>query len=269
VSRLPEQPAYPLELAAQFFHAGKAKGGDVYTPTAGAVEAHPHLYGATVEAWNAQLAVFGEAAQAAARELGEHGASLPFADGERILALGDSITDDAQSWAEILRHLLEGCDVEVVNAGVSGATSTDLLGSVRLLAAVEPTTVVVMIGTNDSVRMGDVAKTLVSDAEFDANLRALGEAIAARAGVRLVWMTPPPAHEGLLAQSGTFEGVRLVQGDVLRKAEVVRKLPGPVVDVMAAFGDPPDAALFLEDGIHPNLEGQKAILRALLRTLGV
>jgi hypothetical protein len=125
-----------------------------------------------------------------------------------------------------------------------------------------------MIGTNDSVRMGEVPKTLVSDAEYDANLRALGEAVAARPGARLVWMTPPPAHEGLLARSGTFEGVRLAQSDVLRKAEVVRGLPGPVVDVLAAFGDPPDATLFLEDGIHPSLEGQKAILRALLRTVG-
>src|SRR3712207_287749 len=31
---------------------------------------------------------------------------LPFRAGETVLALGDSFTDDLQSWLEILRHLL-------------------------------------------------------------------------------------------------------------------------------------------------------------------
>ena len=46
----------------------------------------------------------------------------PFRAGDRILALGDSITDDACSWAEMLRAVLDftSADVEVINAGISG-----------------------------------------------------------------------------------------------------------------------------------------------------
>jgi lysophospholipase L1-like esterase len=267
VSRLPERYRFPVAFAAQFVHAGKGKGGELYTPSPEAAAAHARLHGATPEEWNAQLAAFAAAASGAANELVTEAVSLPFVEGETVLALGDSITDDAQSWAEILRFLLAERGVEVVNAGVSGATSADLLASLPVVAAVEPATVVVMIGTNDSARTSGAAKTAVSDAEFEANLRALGEAIAARPGVRLVWMTPPPAHEELRPTGGAYEAVRIAQRDVLAKAEIVRRLPGPVVDVMDAFGDPPDAALFLEDGIHPSLEGPKVTVRALLDAL--
>jgi acetyl esterase/acyl-CoA thioesterase-1 len=39
------------------------------------------------------------------------------------------------------------------------------------------------------------------------------------------------------------------------------------VDLQALFGEPPDPALLLADGLHPSLEGQKAILRAVVAKL--
>jgi len=57
--------------------------------------------------------------------------NLPFASGSTVLGLGDSITDDWQSWIEILRALLSirrpNDQIRVVNAGFSGETTTDLL----------------------------------------------------------------------------------------------------------------------------------------------
>src|SRR4051812_32875368 len=57
-------------------------------------------------------------------------ASLPPPPAGTILALGDSITDDLGSWAEILRH--RGADL--VNAGLSGDTTTG--ARVRLARAI-------------------------------------------------------------------------------------------------------------------------------------
>ena len=57
--------------------------------------------------------------------------ALPFAAGDVVVAFGDSLTADLASWAEMLARLLAArrpADaIQVVNAGVSGETSTDAL----------------------------------------------------------------------------------------------------------------------------------------------
>jgi lysophospholipase L1-like esterase len=50
-------------------------------------------------------------------------------------------------------------------------------------------------------------------------------------------------------------------------ADLVRQQPDPVVDLQALFGDPPQRALLIEDGVHPSLAGQMAIARALVERL--
>jgi lysophospholipase L1-like esterase len=40
-----------------------------------------------------------------------------------------------------------------------------------------------------------------------------------------------------------------------------------VVELGDAFGSPPDAALLTADGLHPSLEGQKAIARRFVERL--
>jgi lysophospholipase L1-like esterase len=44
--------------------------------------------------------------------------------------------------------------------------------------------------------------------------------------------------------------------------------PDPVVDLHTLFGLPPSPAWLLDDGLHPALDGQKAILRALVERIG-
>ena len=63
----------------------------------------------------------------------------------RVVALGDSITDDLLSWAEILR----ACGLDVVNAGVSGDTTADALRRLYGIVLLEPDVVITMLGTND------------------------------------------------------------------------------------------------------------------------
>ncbi len=74
---------------------------------------------------------------------------LPFEPGSTVVGLGDSITDDSQSWLEILRHLLaehrpeDG--IELVNAGISGDTTSGLLGRFLDVLKGNPAWIVVFI----------------------------------------------------------------------------------------------------------------------------
>ena len=92
---------------------------------------------------------------------------LPFKENEVILAFGDSLTDDSQSWFEILRHLIQitlpDLKLKFINAGISGDTSLDAIKRLgRVILAHEPDWVIVVFGTNDALRMNYAAnRTLV------------------------------------------------------------------------------------------------------------
>lgn len=57
--------------------------------------------------------------------------ALPFRPEQTVYAVGDSNIDDLQSWAEILRHLLDprrpGHRVQVINGGLSAHTTAMVL----------------------------------------------------------------------------------------------------------------------------------------------
>ena len=50
-------------------------------------------------------------------------------------------------------------------------------------------------------------------------------------------------------------------------ADVVRKQSDSVVDLQAVFGHPTIPAFLLEDGLLPSLEGQKTIVRAVVKEI--
>ena len=152
----------PLPELVRFCHPAKILGG-ARLPGTLDDDAVAGLYGtdpATYRALAAELAA--EARRAAA--------GLPPVPRASILALGDSITDDLGSWAEILRH----AGAAIVNEGLSGDTTAG--ARVRLTRALEtrPRWAVVMLGTNDARRHGrDGEPILVSDGETRRNLRAI------------------------------------------------------------------------------------------------
>src|ERR1051326_8034357 len=63
---------------------------------------------------------------------------LPFARNSVVVGLGNSITDDRQSWLEILGDLLRirrpNDNIKMVNAGISGDTTSQMI--TRFLAVV-------------------------------------------------------------------------------------------------------------------------------------
>jgi acyl-CoA thioesterase-1 len=179
----------------------------------------------------------------------------------RVVALGDSMTDDLLSWAEILR----ACGAEVVNAGVSGDTTADALRRLYGIVLLEPDVVITMLGTNDCQRHGPDDALLVGPEETARNLASLAGWLR-RTGARRLWITPPPVDEAALARAVGPRPFSVRDADVRAVADAVRALGDPVVDLHAVFGAAP--GLLMEDGVHPTLAGQTAIAAAVLSALG-
>ena len=198
---------------------------------------------------------------------------LPFTADQTVLGLGDSMTDDAQSWLEILRLLLAARRpagrARLVNAGISGDTTTQALGRGTVLPAARPDWVICLLGGNDARRLGpDPAKTLVSLDETVRNLEAL-RALGGRVGARWVWITPPTVNEERIAAHPVFapSGMRWRNADVVAIGDAMLGMPDPVVDLRPVFGRPARPELVDPDGVHPSLRGQQAIARALVEAL--
>ncbi|WP_188316852.1 SGNH/GDSL hydrolase family protein [Solihabitans fulvus] len=78
-----------------------------------------------------------------------------------MVAIGESTTDDLQSWLEILRQLLAlrrgGDGITVVNAAVAGQTTTEALRAMGTTLETRPDWILCMIGTNDARRQSPAA----------------------------------------------------------------------------------------------------------------
>jgi acyl-CoA thioesterase-1 len=257
-----------LEHLIRFEHARKRLAVTEFAGAAAlpeAVEAALHLTDvATLRRVREQL-------RARAREAGAYlpeglADSWGLAPGSIVVALGDSITDDAVSWAEILRAPLERDGITLLNAGLSGDTTADLLRRLYGVAALEPALVITMIGTNDAQRHGNVGKPLLSVGETAANLRAIRSWLRS-CGTRTAWLTPPPVDEAALATACAPRPFAIHNADVRHIAAAIAQFPDPMVQSAQVLGDPPRGGVLLDDGVHPSDAGQALLAAALVRAL--
>jgi len=198
-------------------------------------------------------------------------AAVPFGRDERIIALGDSITDDSCSWAEQLRAVLAAVrpDLSVVNLGVTGATTQDQLARVDLLCAARPSVVIQLLGTNDARRQGRASQVRMLElTETETNLGKLAAVITGEAGARLIRMTPTPVIEERVSGWAPFaaEQISWRTNDIAEVAAVVLAVDPGAIDLHAALA-PVAGDLLLPDGVHPNVHGQSRILRTLVAAL--
>lgn len=237
------------------------------------------LFDIPVESWRQIKSECAAAARQAAAELlaepdfALRVGRLPFAPGSTIVGLGDSITDDWLSWIEILRALLAiqrpDDHIRVVNAGVSGQTTTQMFYRVfYTIPAEKPDWIICMAGTNDARRYGDKSlKPEVSSEETAKNLAQLRDFGATRTSARWVWMTPPPVIPDRIRSHGEMApGLIWTSEDVAAVADIVRQQKDAIVDLQRLFGVPPNPDYF-PDGLHPSLAGQKLITKALVEAL--
>ncbi|MFB9274452.1 SGNH/GDSL hydrolase family protein [Cohnella cellulosilytica] len=199
---------------------------------------------------------------------------LPFRQGETIVGLGESTTDDLLSWFEILRQLLElrrpRDGIRLVNEGLSGHTSSQLLGRINDTMAHSPDWVLCMIGGNDALRFGpEPSPTQVSIGETSRNLAEIRRLAQARGNPRWVWITPTTINGERIEAFPPFRqgGIRCRNEDIAAVGDVMRNLSDPVVDTQADFGLPANALWMEADGLHPSLAGHQIIVTLLVQEL--
>ncbi len=226
------------------------------------------------------LADFAQAVEHAAAELvadatfSAQVAALPFAPGDTVVGLGDSITDDLQSWFEILRtafaKVRANDEVRFINAGISGDTTASLLSRFYDVTLAQPAWIICMAGTNDTRTHGlRPTRSLVSHDETVANYQVLRDFAIRQTSARWVWLTPPPVIESSIPADWWLGPQQMMwrNAPLHALAAHLRTRPEPVIDVRAAFGENPDPALFLPDGLHPSLLGQILIARTVASDL--
>ena len=259
----------------QYTHLEKLYG---YLP--GLPDALPSVFGMPTADYEAIRARFTAASRDAASELLTDPAfaalvdALPLTAGQTVLAVGDSMTDDLQSWAEILRHLLvqrrPELGVRLVNGGLSAHTTTMVLR--RWPATVNgtrPDWVLCGLGGNDVTRVGpEPSFPQIDPATSVANLRRLRVLAPAP---NWLWLTPVPVDEERVAAFPAFRfgGSSWRNDDIRALVDAMRDLDEPVVDLVTAFGDPVEEGLQGPDGLHPTLAGQTTIVRAVVERLAI
>ncbi|GEM_PF-295457 len=213
-------------------------------------------------------------------------AGLRFAANDKLIIIGDSITDagrkpsgeglfDAvgKGWVALVDGLLGSAypalQIRVINKGTSGHTTRDLKARWDAdVLAPSPQWVVVMIGTNDVWRQFDVPR-MKEDAvlidEYEKNLDELVSKTIPRVK-GMILMTPfyiePNKGDAMRATMDRY-------GAVVKKLAV--KYKTMFVDTQAAF----DAlmphyypATIAWDRVHPNHIGTMALARAFLGVVG-
>jgi acyl-CoA thioesterase-1 len=188
-------------------------------------------------------------------------AASPAMAADRVIAvLGDSLTaglgvtpDEAYPALLEARLKREGYDYRVINAGVSGDTSSGGLRRLDWVLRLQPDVVIVALGVNDGLR-GQPVATL-----RDNLVAIVQKARAAGTRVLLAGMRVPPNYGAAYARD-----FAAVFPEVARRTNVA--LVPFLLEGVAA-----EVRLNQGDGIHPNAEGQRLIadhvwphLRALL-----
>jgi len=170
-----------------------------------------------------------------------------------VIFLGDSLTaGNGLPLDEAFPALVEkamrehGRPVRVVNAGVSGDTTTGGLERLGYLLEQKPDVLVVGLGANDAFRGQPVAR-------IEANLRAIVTR-AKSTGVRVVLlgMRIPTNYGADYADAFAAAYAHVA------KTEKVDLMPF----LLAGVGG--HVELNLDDGIHPNREGQRVVAANVL-----
>ncbi len=164
------------------------------------------------------------------------------------MAFGDSLSagfgaDPGQSYPDFLQKELDrrGAQYRVVNAGVSGDTTTDGLERVQTVTALHPAIVILEFGGNDGLRGLPVSTTR---ANLDQIILALQ-----KAGARIVLagMTLPPNYGQEYIRS--FEAVY---------QDLAKQYHLPLIPfLLRGVGGHP--SLMQRDGIHPTGEGNRIV----------
>ncbi len=243
-------------------------------------EAEALLMGISVEELKKYRLNFDENAKQAALELLKEDeivdiiTNLPLDGTETFAALGDSITEDAQGWFEILRHLLtisvEKENFTFINAGVAYNTTTDALRRIdRDVLIQEPDWVFVALGTFDAQRLNIAPdRTLVPLSESWENFETIQNILDETISNPVFWITPAPVLNELLSANPLYE-YSIEPYDLAQVQQLVAGKSGVIIDSLGTrMGkDGPEAWNYQNDGLHHSLSGHMNVVRLILKKM--
>ncbi len=165
-----------------------------------------------------------------------------------IVCMGDSLTagyrvDESEAYPALLAERLrqEGYDYEVINAGVSGETSSGALARLDWMLTLEPDIVILETGANDGLRAVDPSLTRRNIEAIVTRLKAKG-VIVVLAGMQMVRNLGPAFTKAFGA----------IYPEIAAAQELIL-IPFLLEGVA---GEP---GLNQPDGIHPNPEGYRIV----------
>lgn len=174
----------------------------------------------------------------------------------RLIVLGDSLSAGYQLAesealpARLQQYLIDGGhNVEILNAGVSGDTSSGGLARLEWSVPKEADGVIVELGANDALRALDPSVTRAALDQIVTKLLARGQKVL------LIGMLAPP-------NLGTTYGdaFNRIYPDLAAKHGVM--LYPFIMDGIIT-----DPKLLLQDQLHPNAEGVRQLAKRLLPTV--
>ena len=170
-----------------------------------------------------------------------------------IAAVGDSLTaglgvEPEESYPALLEQQLraEGLDIQVVNAGVSGETTSGTLARLDWVLTLKPDIVILETGANDGLRGLDLGLVRKNIREIVEKLQEK-KIVVVLAGMRMVWNLGPVY---------TADFNRIYPEIAEEKGLIF--MPFFLEEVAA------HRALNIEDGLHPNPKGYRIIVDNLL-----
>lgn len=173
-----------------------------------------------------------------------------------IVAFGDSLTagygvETGYSYPDFLQKDLDraGRKYRVVNAGVSGDTTSGGLARVGMVTALKPAIVIVELGGNDGLRGLPLASTRANLEQIIVKLRKSG------ARVLLAGITLPPNYGPDYIKQ--FEAV-------YKGLAAKYKVPLIPFLLQGVAGVP---GMMQGDGIHPTRKGNEIVANLVLRAL--
>lgn len=200
--------------------------------------------------------------------------NLPFRAGDIIVALGDSITDDALSWAHLLQSVLDQVrptdNLIVRNHGITGHTSGEVISRIDTIMTERPDWIIQLLGTNDARLHGLTAPMRSTSSEETArNLGVLRTLIQKDTQAQLICMTPLPVIDTAADKWEPFRGQAITwrDTDVQDIRKTILGADPSAVDLYSTFSAQQLVTLLEEDGVHPNERGQQLILRTLVNHL--
>ncbi|MFN7999137.1 MAG: arylesterase [Bryobacteraceae bacterium] len=173
-----------------------------------------------------------------------------------IVAFGDSLTagfgaEPGKSYPDFLQQDLDraGYRYRVVNAGISGETTSDALARLEKVTALNPAVVILEFGGNDGLRGLPTASTRSNMEQLTAGLKRSG------AQVLLAGMTLPPNYgpDYIRRFEETYTG--------LAAKEKIPLIPFLLIGVAGT------TRYMQQDGIHPTAEGNRLVAENVMHYL--